>query len=386
MSASSSGFDSVASASSDLARQAKRDLAPSESLDAGALDLRVVRGPLTPSDNDSILAQYNTLAGAAIRSEEFLRWIQDSPEGPAWHAILRTKDGEIVGHTSLIPLRARCGGRSLVSAKSEYSFIREDFRASKIKGFENTGRLKNLIYIDELFKQCRAAGWNPLLISTPRGFHRVFRSIACYPVSFPLWECLLILRPWMAASRTPNLRQSQRLMLWGVGQVQQAVSAVAFALRPGDGRYQRISAGDRAFPLTAQSLSFFDDQESLSWRYPHREYVRVSTQKGGEADLICKHGTVDRYFRVCQWSLRSPEPTRGLISHLVDSAKSQGALGVRWAVYGCDEAAVATVRRLRRFGFLCTRRIRTLLINSADSQFLQPSAWNLSDAMFTFDL
>lgn len=359
---------------------------PSEPHERDALALRIVRGPLKPLENESILSQYNRLAGAAIPSEDFLRWVQNAPEGPAWHALLETPAGEIVGHTSLIPLRATRSGRASVAAKSEYSFIREEFRTSKIRGFEQTGRLKNLIYIDELFKNCRAAGWSPLLISTPSRFHRVFRSIACFPVNFPLWECLLILRPHLAASQTPNLLRWQRATLWGVGQLQRALWATAFAAARGTERYPIFRAGERAFSPNSTSLSFFNDRDSLSWRYPDTGYDRLSNEESGNEDLIYKRGSADRYLRVCQWSLHSRQPARSLVSKLMQAARQQGALGVRWAVYGQGDNAVATVRRLRSFGFLCFRRVRTLLINAADPQFLAPDAWDLNDAMFSFDL
>lgn len=386
MSSTPSEFTGPASMGRSTQRQAGESLSRPESPREATLDLRIVRGPLEPHEDESILSQYNSLAAADIRPREFLRWIRDGPEGPAWHAILETKDGDIVGHTSLIPIRATHGGRFVVAAKSEYSFIREEFRASKIRGFEQTGRLKNLIYIDELFRRCRSDGWGPLLISTSSTFHRVFRSIACYPVNFPLWECLLVLRPRAAGRRTPNLRRWQRVSLWGAGLAQRAfwVPALFFSNR---------AEGLRMFPAKesplrqpGSSLSFFQDQDSLAWRYPEGQYERIATEPQGDADLIVKYGSADRYLRVCQWRLNSGAPTRALIASLVQMARQQQALGVRWAVYGEDPASAALVSRLRNFGFLCARRVRTLLINTADQQFLDASAWNLTDAMFSFDL
>lgn len=351
-----------------------------------ALNLRIVRGPLASAENESILSQYNRLACAAIPTQQFLRWIQGGPEGPAWHAILETTGGEIVGHTSLIPLRAAHDGRCLVAAKSEYSFIREEFRASKIRGFEDTGKLKNLVYIDELFRKCSSEGWGPLLISTPSGFHRVFRSIGCYPVSFPLWECLLVLRPLDAASNTQNLRIWQRMSLWGAGQLQRVVCARAALFGSRAEQSYKVPMSQSPLRQATRSLSFFEDRESLAWRYPEEQYERVSTEgSSGSVDLILKHGLPDRYLRVCQWRLSSGQPTPALLYKLVQLAWKKRASAVRWAVFGEDANSLDTVGRLRRFGFICARRVRTLLINTRDPQFLDPRAWSLADSMFSFD-
>jgi len=375
------GPPSTGSSTPDQAATLSRCESPQES----AVRLRIVRGPLEPQQNESILSQYNSLASAAIPAQEFLRWIQDSPAGPAWHAILETKDGDIVGHTSLIPLRATYDGRSYVAAKSEYSFIREEFRSSKIVGFEKTGRLKNLIYIDELFRQCRLKGWSPLLISTPSGFHRVFRSIACYPVEFPLWECLLVLRPREAHDRTPNLRRWQRVFLMGAGLMQRAFWTPASFLS-GRGQGLRMLPPDES-PMRhpGPPLSFFQDRDSLAWRYPEGQYERIKAEAKGGGDVILKYGSANRYLRICQWSLNSTPPTHALIARLVHIAWEQHALGVRWAVYGEGATSTALVRRLRNFGFLCAKRVRTLLVNTANQRFLDAKAWNLTDSMFSFD-
>jgi hypothetical protein len=356
---------------------------PSEPVPGAALNLRIVRGPLQPLENHSIISQYNSLVSADISTEDFMRWIQDSPEGPAWHAILETNGGEIVGHTSLIPIRATFDGRSVIAAKSEYSFIREEFRAEKIRGFEQTGRLKNLIYIDELFKLCRSQDWSPLLISTSSSYHRVFRSIACYPVNFPLWECLLVLRPGEAAAATPNLRPWQRASLWGTGMIQTGLWSSALLFSPRPKEIRTFAGYETPLLQSGQTLAFFQDQESLAWRYPEGEYTRIA-EPGRGTDLIVKHGSANRYLRVCQGQSEQLSP--GLIGELIRMARQQRALGVRWAVYGENAGSAAVVRRLRGLGFLCVKRVRTLLINSAEPELLEPSRWSLTDAMFSFDL
>lgn len=386
MSASRSESDNSSSAGPAALDQPSEALSPGKLAQGAPLNLRIVQGPLKTHENHSIISQYNSLASADISTQDFLRWIQDSPEGPAWHAVLETDEGEMAGHTSLIPIRATHDGRSLVAAKSEYSFIREEFRASKIRGFEQTGRLKNLIYIDELFKFCRSKGWSPLLISTSTSFHRVFRSIACYPVNFPLWECLLVLRPGEAARNTPNLRRWQRASLMGTGLIQSAFWAPTLFFSGRSQALRMTPPSETPLQQDGQPLAFFEDQESLAWRYPEEQYARIAAEANAGADLIVKFGSANRYLRVCQWRVNSAPPTPALVSRLVQMARGQRALGVRWAVYGNDARSAALVGRLRSLGFLCARRVRTLLINTAQQELLDPSRWNLTDAMFSFDL
>lgn len=354
-------------------------------LPASMLDLRIVRGPLGPQENEAILSQYNRLTLSRIPMQEFLHWIQCSPEGPAWHAILETDDGEIVGHTSLIPLRASYRGRRIVPAKSEYSFICEEYRAAKIRGFEDSGRLRNLIYIDRLFRHCAAQGWGPLLISTASGVHRLFPSVGCYPTSFPVRECLLILRPWNAARKTPNLAPWQRASIWSAGILQQiGWSSVLLLARRTNG-ISTVSLGNGSPPKPNDLLSFFEDPDSSQWRYLAGQYERLTLDAEGREFVIVKKGMADRYLRVCQWQLASGQPSLSLVAELVQLARKEKALGVRWAIYGDDQMAGILARRIQRLGFLCARRSRTLLVHTSEQEFLAGENWNLTDAMFSFD-
>jgi hypothetical protein len=349
------------------------------------LRLRIVRGPLKPDESESISSQYNQLTGANIPKWEFLHWVQDSPEGPAWHVVLETSSEGIVGHTCLIPFRARCNGRSLVPAKSEYSFIREEFRASKIQGFESSGQLKNLLYIDQLFRHCRSEGWGPLFISTSRTFHRAFRSIACYPVDIPVRECLLVLRPWRAALQTPNLRTWQRAALGLAGLPQRTAWSSILPFAVGRGATRCVQMGDGVRAKAEASLSFFGDSDSLRWRYLQDQYECLAPDEKGHDYLILKSGSPNRYLRICQWHLTAGRPISPLIKSLVEMAMKQRALGVRWSVYGDKEGARKLAQALKSFGFLCARRLRTILVNSGQPEFLVHENWGLSDAMFCFD-
>lgn len=350
------------------------------------LNLRIVQGPLLTNENEAILSQYNKLSLSQIPLDEFLHWVQKGPAGPAWHAILESETKEIVGHTCLIPFLVNFEGKQLLPAKSEYTFIREDAGGRQIRGVEKVSRPRNLILIDRLFRHCASQGWGPFLISTFSSLHRLGPSVRCYPADFPLRECLLILRPWKAAKKTPNLSEGQRTVFFMTGLFQAAFWRIILLFTPRFGVASSSVTGE-SLPGTESTLSFFADEDSMRWRYPEDQYVRLSPESNGQkaAYIIAKKGSSDRYLRICQWQLSSCQPTFPLIRKLIQVAKSEGALGVRWAVYGSEEESTRLASRMRRFGFLSATRVRTLLLFSEQQELLSADKWKLTDAMFSFD-
>jgi hypothetical protein len=132
-------------------------------------------------------------------------------------------------------------------------------------------------------------------------------------------------------------------------------------------------------------LSFFEDTHSLRWRYSGDDYQRLGLGAQSADYLIYKKGAANQFMRVCQWHLDSKPVSFLQVAGLVQIAQRDGAMGVRWAIYGRDDTGNQTlVDRLRRFGFLCVRRERTLLIKSQEQELLAPENWDLNDAMFSF--
>lgn len=350
------------------------------------MNMRVVRGPLDAWKNEIILRHYNRLAGTDIPLREYLRWVQDGPEGPAWHVLLEDDTSKIVGHSSVIPLRCRFGERQIVAGKSEYSFILEEYRSAKIRGFENLGKPRNAIMVHELFLRCQAEGLRPLLISTSSARQRTLGLVGCATASFPVSECLLTLRPWKAAKVTPNLQHWQKASLGLAGILQRSAWSLAAMFQQESREIHHVPVGQGiSTEQNPATLGFFQDAVSAKWRYLEGQYEQLAIEgKKGEY-VILKTGAADRYLRVCQWRLGPEQPTSKLIAKLIGLAKKQKALGVRWAVYGHEESARNFVRRLRGFGFLCAPRTRTLLIFSKEREFHSADAWDLTDAMFSFD-
>lgn len=348
------------------------------------LRMRIVRGPLRTEENETILREYNRLTGSAIPLREFVHWVQNSPAGPAWHALLETDEGRIVGHTSAFPLRTGYSETDLTPAKSEYSFLHEDFRKKKIQGHETVSRPPFVILLDHFFRTCQKQGWGPIFVSTNDKNQLIGRKVGLRPTEFPLWECLLILRPACAAKETPNLTAKQRAALFAAGMAQGGLWRLLGKL-PEAERVRIVPVGVAESRPERDRISFFDDEASLNWRYLDGQYVRFGFSGAKEDHLIAKRGSGSRYLRVCQWNLNSSKSVFPLVTEVVREAMAEQAMGVRWGVYRDGEAAEQLVWQLRRAGFACARRTRILMVHKKDEKFLQPSSWKMNDSLFSFD-
>lgn len=346
------------------------------------MNLKIVRGPLEPVANRVILGHYNRLASADIPLADYLHWVQEGPDGPAWHVLLENEASEIVGHSSVIPLRCSLDGKQILAGKSEYSFILEEYRSAKIRGFENLAKLRNAIMVHQLFLRCQAEGLGPLLISTSSTRQRSLGLVGCEAVTFPVLECLLVLRPWRAVKNTPNLNRWQRASLGIAGVLQTVAQSCASVLWRAPREIRSVPIGEGFCQRKDGLLCFFNDPAALKWRYPEEQYEQLAIEgKEGEY-VIVKSGAPGRYLRVCQWHLGPEQPTPQLVAKLLELAKKRQAMGVRWAIY---EAERNFVRRIRKFGFLCARRTRTLLVFSKEQVFFSAEKWDLADSLFSFD-
>ena len=348
------------------------------------LNLRLTKSPLQKGEDEAILKEYNRLTSSRIPIDEFVHWVRNGPNGPAWHAILETDDRRIVGHTSLIPLRTAYGGPTFMAAKSEYSYTHEDFRSTPIRGFETVKRPKFLILVDQLFRHCQNEGWGPFFVSTAQANHPLSRRVGCRAAEFPVWECILVLRPIGAARETPNLTSRQRAILLIAGSAQRIPWSIAPIFLGGINGVRPGSLCGTVAPDTNR-LSFFEDSDSLQWRYQKDQYVRFRIDGAPDDYLIAKRGSKDRYLRVCQWNINSAISVKRLILPMIRHAQSDKALGVRWAVYDDRETATRLVTEMRRLGFLCARRVRTVMVHTKDPKFLDPAMWKMNDSLFSFD-
>jgi hypothetical protein len=348
------------------------------------LRLRVVRGPLREDQNSTILREYNRLTSSDIAENHYGRWVRESPDGPVFHGLLETEQGEIAGHMCLIPLRIKRYGRKQIAAKAEYFFVRESFRTERIAGLENSFKPAAVLLLDALYRHCREQGWGPVIISAPPRIHPLHVLAGCRPVDFSLQECLFIFRPRAAAVHTPNLSNKQRAGMFVAGAAQASYWAARRIFLKTSTRVHKAPVHGGETEGNRELLALFPDQESIAWRFPEPEYVRFVHDAGGE--LVAKRGAAKAYLRVSQWHLESSATAKELLQRLLEEAAAEGAVGVRWAVYGNGKAREELVRQMKSRGFLCVPRIRRLLFHTDDKTLLAQQVWNLSDSLFNFDL
>jgi hypothetical protein len=349
------------------------------------LRLRLARGPLVADQAESILTKYNQLTQSKIPMEEFRHWIQDGPEGPAWHALLETEDGQTAGHLCLIPFRSNWHGRKKIVAKAEYFFVEEQCRSMRVKGFEDSCKPAAILLLDQLYRHCQAQGWGPLLISATPAIQPLHRMVGCRSADFPLVECLFILRPWMAATRTPNLSARQRVATFLAGCAQFSFWAVVGRLRRSNPRIRRVPMSSSGGPGDGERLAMFEDEQSVRWRFPEKSYARLALEAAPDQFVISKRGSGAGYTRVCQWGVAGDYSTKSFLLALLREARAEKALGVRWAVYGDGEGAAQLTGQMKRIGFLCVRRTRRLLQYTKDKEFLRAGSWKITDSLFSFD-
>lgn len=348
------------------------------------LNMRIERAPLLESENRTILSEYNRLTGAEIPLEEFVHWMKDGPAGPAWQAILETDEGRIVGHTSVLPFRTTFGSGDITPAKSEFSVLHEDFRKEKVRGYEGAGKSAFVLLLDRLFLHCQDKGWGPIFASTNEKNQVFTRKVGLRPIEFPLSECLLVMRPGDAARLTPNVSNWQRAGLFSAGLVQKVVwTAAPWFLSSRGVSETRIEKN--GFPPERERLAFFQDPDSLRWRYLEGQYVRFELEGASTNYVIAKRGSLQKFSRVCQWRVETTERISNLLTALARQAARDRALGVRWAVYDEDAHAERIVGKLRMAGFLTARRNRIVMVHKNEERYLDRSLWKMNDSLFSFD-
>ncbi len=355
------------------------------STNPAVLNLQILRAPLASEDYQTILAEYNRLTGAAIPMQEFVHWVQEAPDGPAWHGVLRNDENRVVGHTSVLPLRARHRETSMVTGFSEYSFLHEDFRKHKIRGYEQVSRPAFIILLGELFQHCQKQGWGPIFASTNEK-NRIFtRKVGLRPAEFPLWECLLVLKPRLAVRHTPNITTKDRIALGLAGLAQSGLWTFGrhFVVRK-NGVHPVATGTCSSWPC-ADRLTFYEEEASARWRYLPGQYLQYAIEGAPHDYLFAKHGRPDRYIRVCQYHLSAADSVNSVFYALMNQAHTDKAMGIRWAVYRDGELAEDIVRRLKQLGFLCAPRTRTVMVHKDYPEYLESSSWKMSDTHFALD-
>ncbi len=374
------------------------------------LNLEIVRAPL-PSDQDyhTIFAEYTRLTRACIAERYMHRWCKDGPAGPALHALLRTDEGKIAGHACIFPFPIEVNGKKQTAGKGEYLFVHEKLRREPVRGMEACSLHPSVLMLRQLYRHAtEQLSWDPILISAIPGVDKIHQLAGCRLMTLPLFECLLIRKPWSACRFTPNLSRAKRLALLLLGLPQTCIWAVvrplllrrsrdltslpmtqATRIENGGLRIERNQSLDCDPPSSMHhppSARFSSDPDYLSWRYPAEGFERFGFANRPNSYVITQKGSPRNYLRICQSNLDSLDfPVLSLIVGLMGQARSSHALGVRWAIYDNGRPPAAIVNKLKRLGFACVRRQRNVLIYTRQQELANSSRWSFDDSLVAFE-
>lgn len=353
------------------------------------LELEILKGPLNELDTSRLLAGYNRLTHSTVSMAAFRWCLEQNPYGPGLHAILRNDEGLLVGHICLFHLPVVMDGREVNAAKAEYLFLLEEYRGWRVRSFEHEKIPPALLLLKAFYRAAHAEGIDPVLVSAVPGVDTLHLMAGARAVTFPLHECLFILRPWAASCDTPNLTFLRRLAVLATGILQTGLAVLLRqSLRFGPDPLNECSLGRPPLETYPDNRAVFPQSEKfMAWRYPEPAYQRLATRRDSHRQIVLLRGKGKNYLRVCTTNLDARAlPATRCVASLLRRAGREGALGLRWSIYRDGSLPEATVGRLRRLGFLCVPRSRNILMHVADERYLDARAWQMEDSLVAFDI
>ncbi|MGH9687886.1 MAG: hypothetical protein ACRD5K_12425 [Candidatus Acidiferrales bacterium] len=240
-----------------------------------------------------------------------------------------------------------------------------------------------VLLLENLYRSGSELDWNLYLVSAPADVAPLHRLAGCRKVVVSLTECLLTFRPWMAAANTPNIGARQRAILATAGALQRIVWALP---RKSNGGIREIEVdAPSTNGHTPQRIRLISEPDFLSWRYATSEFRRLRPEDSGKLGIIAKKGSNREYLRICQSSLdANKQNTKNLLTSLIEMALREKSLGVRWAVYDDGISEYHLLPMLRKMGFLCKKRERTIYVRANASES-KSADWQLEDSLFCLD-
>jgi hypothetical protein len=308
---------------------------------------------------------------------------EESPAGPAAHALLKSPGDRVVGHLCVYPYPLSWNGRQRIGATGEFLFLDEASRKQRIRGLSQGSAPPALTLIREL---CRYANqelaWDPVLLAARPEVAIVHRLSGAVPIPLEVRECLLVLRPWKAFRLLRYLSRRQRLAMLLLGLFQAplwtSLSLVPWPMRK---RLRPLHHPEDFQPReNRQAVSFPLASDFLAWRYrrKHHGLFGLST----EADSMLAVKTPPREFlRVLDTNLDLDRAAVfPLLCGLVREARRTRSLGVRWALYRNGGFPKGFLGRLRRLGVVSARRTRTVSVFTRCGDLTSAGEWQFSDA------
>jgi hypothetical protein len=356
---------------------------------SSSLRLRVIEGPLALADRTRVLSEYTRVTGNRVAVQQFRRWTEQSPSGPALHALLETPDGRLVGHCALVPFPLQGPQESITAAKEHYFFSSDEYCSQPLQDIPESQKPPLAILLEQLYARASEQGWNPILTCDPPEPRPVHDALGCRPVDLPVRDCFFVLRPIRAWQVMRHLPPCMRVKMSALAAASALYASCVLPFQHSHSSVRRARITDAINSSSGQSptrFSLSDDPAFLFWRYPESSYSRLLVNDGRAGYAIVAKGSPFTFLRVCQFRTRSIGSLYALVESLVREARGTNALGVRWSIYGIGAEQTRMVSELRKRMFFCVPRTRRVLISSHSAELLASANWNLADSLFTFDL
>lgn len=357
--------------------------------ESSSLDLRVIAGPLSLADRTRILSEYNRLTGSRVPVQQFRRWTEQSPSGPALHALVETKDGRIAGHCALVPFALQSPSGPVTVAKEHYFFLSKEYRSQPVQNFADSKRSAAVLLLEQLHQHASKRGWHSLLACAPPQLEPIHDPLGYRPVDFAARDCFFILRPSRARRAMRNLQLAQQASLFATSAASWAYASCVCPFQRTRGLVRRSRIVDHfrsSFRHVPHRISLSEDIGFLRWRYSESSYTALLVNGGNEGYVIASKGAPFAFASVCQFHIPSLRSIPPIVDRLIRDARSSRAIGIRWSVYGTGDEQDRLVAELRKRTFLCIPRNRRILVSSPERDLASAVNWNLSDSLFTFDI
>lgn len=349
--------------------------------------IRLCRGPLSPADRSTILAEYARATEHRATIQSFARWAEQGPEGPALHAILHTPNRLIMGHCCLVPFRMRRHGRDSTIAVPQYFFVSAKSQSDRVRGFEGSNQSIETTLLAQLYSHATKLGWGPIFVYPNPGERLFHRAAGCRTIDFHARECVFTLAPAHVWRCLPTLsfHEATKFVLSTVTQQGFSRCVMPFLDRNTAVRSARIGQRiELASSRPDHSLALSEEEKFLEWRYPHGMYSRMVVADGSDGYVIARKGLPYGEFRVSQWRAPSDRCFPALVQELIRRGQAIGSGAVRWCVYGNGSEPDRIVEHLRKQHFHCTKRTIRALVYSSNPDFLAPENWSASDSLVAF--
>ena len=358
-----------------------------------AYRLQVVRGPLPEPWRSEAIAGWGRYDPRLLDSDEWRLEFEESPAGPAVHALVLTPDGHVAGHHAAIPLRLRSGDDTLVVGKGEALYVDRDRRerGARVDVDGRPFRLAEALTTG-LYARYRDYG-----LAAYFGFATAeaeVRHVAagCKVVVLPYRRFLLFHDPGaaLAGSASPLAHGVRGAAVKTLARVHGRAARTRMRL----GRLRRppvtVTEVD-AFPpaledvfrrgLDPSALALDPSAKQLNWRFPsslYRLFILGSPPWGYAA---VRRAEPSERARVVDWLIPAPRmnAAAAVADVLLEASLRDRAAAFEWIVPAAHCAGAALAAALRRTPLLVDpRRFAFRMVVHGDEELTRPDRWLLT--------